>query len=310
MKYHPDRNSDNPSAAIEMAKINEAYEILSDHNKKKEYDMINQVQGADIGNLFSMFFDNINISKEASRPPMPPFFKVFNMGKRNNENLSHIEELLSKQIQQDLENMFVTGSVNTNIENVNKSKNELKKQEKILKPSSILVHVNIDIIQAYYGCSIPIQIDREVWHDLSIREKEKETIYITIPQGIDDNEIITLKEKGHSNQYGMTGDVKVQIKVENNSEFIRNGIDLILNKTISLKESLCGFNFEFKHLTGKNFKINNKMGNIVCPEFKKKLDNMGMIRDNHIGNLIICFHVKYPEIITEEKLIELSKILE
>ena len=167
-------------------------------------------------------------------------------------------------------------------------------------------------IKPYYHNSkvYYVEIDREIWHDSSIREKEKETIYINVPQGIDDNEVIVVKEKGHINKYNKIGDVKVHIKVDNNTEFIRNGIDLILHKHITLKESLCGFYFEFTHITGKIFRIHNKMGTIIAPEFKKKIDKLGMKRENHIGNLIILFHVKYPENIPIEKLKQIEEILE
>lgn len=309
MRYHPDRNSE-PGADVKMGKINEAYEILGDKNKRNEYDMFNSPnQFNSAPDIFNMLFSNLS-KGNSSHHHMPPFFKVFNMSNlHNDKNVSNIEEMFAQQIQQDLENMFVTGSVNTNIENNNKSK-ESKKQERMLKPSTIHVHVSIDIYQAYNGCSLPVEIDREIWHDQSIREKEKETIYVSIPKGIDDNEVILLKEKGHINFYNMSGDVKVHIKVKNDSEFVRNGIDLILHKNISLKESLCGFYFEIKHITGKVFKINNKLGNIITPEFKKKIENMGMIRENHTGDLIIIFHVKYPENIDIEKLKQLQEILE
>ena len=43
------------------------------------------------------------------------------------------------------------------------------------------------------------------------------------------------------------GDVKIFIKIENNTEFQRKGLDLIIEKQRSLKEALCGFGFELKY---------------------------------------------------------------
>ena len=57
------------------------------------------------------------------------------------------------------------------------------------------------------------------------------------------------------------GDIKIIIKIENNTEFKRSGLDLIYVKMITLKEALCGFTFELKYITGKTYTINNNCNN-------------------------------------------------
>jgi DnaJ-class molecular chaperone len=54
-KYHPDRNSRNPAAAEEMKRVNEAYAVLSDAAKRREYDSLRQQFGS---SAYSQFRQN------------------------------------------------------------------------------------------------------------------------------------------------------------------------------------------------------------------------------------------------------------
>ena len=128
-----------------------------------------------------------------------------------------------------------------------------------------------------------------------IKNTENETIYVSIPKGIDNNEIIVLENKGNVIDHNNKGDIKIKIIVQNSSNFNRNGIDLIYKKSISLKDSLCGFCFDLKYIDGREFKINNEAGNIIPSDFRKIIPKMGMQRDDDIGNLIIHFDIVYPK---------------
>jgi DnaJ family protein A protein 2 len=129
-----------------------------------------------------------------------------------------------------------------------------------------------------------------------------------VPKGIDEGEIIVLKNKGNTINDELKGDVKVVIKVDNNTDFQRSGLDLLLAKTISMKEALCGFTFELKYITGRTYTINNNAGNIIPNGYQKIIPNMGFSRDGHTGNLIITFDVKFPEKLSEETIAALKLI--
>jgi len=107
----------------------------------------------------------------------------------------------------------------------------------------------------------------------------------------------------------------VFINVENKTDFIRDGLDLLHQKKITLKEALCGFSFDIKHLSGKTYTINNTNGKIITTHYTKTIQHMGMKRERRhpaspmVGNLIIAFEVKFPTTITDEQREQLSKIL-
>ena len=84
---------------------------------------------------------------------------------------------------------------------------------------------------------------------------------------------------------------------------------MILNKNITLKEALCGFSFDLNYIDGRIFKITNGSGHIVTNNYNKVISNMGLSRDEHIGNLLINFTVDFPTELSAEQIESLTKIL-
>jgi DnaJ-class molecular chaperone len=175
------------------------------------------------------------------------------------------------------------------------------------KPQSIMVSITVPIDKILTGTTVPIDIERWVMEN-SNKVFEHETIYVSVPKGMDEGELIVLKDKGHVVNENCKGDIKIVVKIENNTNFQRQGLDLILQKTISIKEALCGFTFDLKYITGKNYTINNNAGNIIPNGYKKIIPNMGFSRDEHTGNLIIIFDVKFPEKLSDSTIDALKNI--
>lgn len=176
------------------------------------------------------------------------------------------------------------------------------------RPTPIIKTVEITIQQAFTGCNIPINIERWVCQE-STKSKEKETIYVSLPKGVDENEIIILQEKGNVISENNKGDIKLFIKVVNNTSLIRKGLDLYCEKRISLKDALCGFSFEIDYVDGRQFKIENRNGNVICPSYKKFIPGLGMERDGSKGNLVIEFIVLFPEKLNEEQIKKITAVL-
>jgi DnaJ-class molecular chaperone len=288
MLYHPDKNKNNPDATAKFQKISESYETLGDVDKKKKYDMTRN----------------------------NPFFKMMSS---NNGDTNPVDELFSslfgmqfgQGLGQGLGQGFGQGlgqgtPFGQNIRIFHNGV-PINVGQGIQKPIPIVKNITIPIDKILTGATIPIDIERWILEEGS-KVFEKETIYVTIPKGIDDGEIIILREKGNKISEDNLGDIKLFIKIDNNTEFKRSGLDLLFEKTITVKEALCGFSFELKYITGKVYTITNNSGNIISPGYRKIINNMGFSRDQHVGNLIIMFTIQFPEKLSVESTEKLKTI--
>jgi DnaJ homolog subfamily B member 4 len=290
MKWHPDKNQGSPDSINMTQKINEAYETLGDEDKRKEYDYTRNNPNP---------FARMSSHSGGMEVPIDDIFKMFFGGVANNPFVQG--------------NTFVNG-MPTGIPQPGGGRvhifhgGPMNFQQAIQKPIPILKTITITMEQVLTGASIPLEIERWILESGN-KVFETETIYITVPQGIDDGEIIIERDRGNIINETSKGDVKIVIKIDNKTAFKRMGLDLIYDKQITLKESLCGFSFEINYIGGKSYTLNNGKGNIIPPEYKKVYPGMGLTRGEHKGNMIIHFHLEFPEKLTEEQITNLQSIL-
>jgi DnaJ family protein A protein 2 len=279
LKYHPDKTNGDAEKVKIFQKANEAYEILSDNDKRREYDMMKQNPFARMNSFGGNGEQNININEIFENMFFGGMPGMFPGGFPPGQNFQ----------------VFVNG-IPVNV------------SQRVEKPQAIVKTVQINMETVLNGGKIPIEIERWILENGN-KVNEKQTLYVDIVKGIDNNEIIVLKDQGNVINDQCKGDVKIYIKIENDSEFQRRGLDLILEKRISLKDALCGFSFDLKYINGKVYTINNHAGNVIPPEYQKVIPNMGLTRDIHIGNLIIIFHIDFPEKMSLENIEILKNVL-
>ena len=210
LQYHPDKNNGDDE---KFKEINEAFEILSDAQKRQTYDfqrnlnsdMNNFPINDELENLFNMFLNPKHKSRMPMRSPPIPGFPP---------SATKIH--------------FFSGNLDDELSSFMNMGNNMTNNIPNKLPDDIEHKVCITMQQAYFGCNIPIEIKRIV---VKSNEKytEKETIYIDIPKGIDNNEKITIKDKGNVSNQNYSN-INVFVCVENTSEFIRNGLNLIYEK--------------------------------------------------------------------------------
>ena len=179
----------------------------------------------------------------------------------------------------------------------------------IHKPPPIVKTLNLTMAQAYTGGSFPIELER--WNLVdNTRFDERLTVYVVIPAGIDENEIMTIQGNGNTINNTIKGDIKIHMKISNDTEFKRQGLDLLYRKTVTLKEALCGFEFDINHINGKVLSFKNATNPfIIKPGFRKVIPEFGMKRDNTVGNLILEFDIVFPEQLSSDQIKKISEFL-
>jgi DnaJ-class molecular chaperone len=281
LKMHPDKGG----SEAEFQKLTEAYETLSDANKRQQYD--NPMPKMGMGGM------GMNMGRGGGSGGIPPeFINMMFGGKSGGAAGIPFNVAFSRQGNLNGGNFqFFHNGVRVNP-----------------KPAPITHTIEISLEDAYNGKKLPVNIERWVRESDDVRKVEKETIYIDIPKGIDNNEMIVLQNRGNVISENNKGDIKIFIKIKNDTPFQRNGLDLILNKTISLKEALCGFEFEIQYFNNRKFTVKNH-NTVIKPGYAKCIETLGLTRGDTTGNLIIGFNIEFPNQIGEKEQEELKKIL-
>jgi len=274
--YHPDKTNNDEVKTLKFKKINEAYNTLGDEKTRGDYDNTLIFKRNGMGGMggMGMFHDASGVNHEDI------LAHLFMNGIFGGGRMGPFGEMASGPI-------------------------HIKTFQS--KPTCILKKISIPLQLAYTGGSFPIEIDRVIVEN-NIHTNEKETLYITLDKGVDNDEIIILQGRGNVVN-NVKGDMKIIVEINNTSEFVRQGLDLKITKRITLKEALTGFNFSIVHISGNVYNINNTRGNIITPNYIKKLPSLGMVRGDFTGDMIINFEVVFPSSLESSVIDKLYDIL-
>jgi DnaJ-class molecular chaperone len=282
-KNHPDRNP-SPEASVRMQEINEAYEVLSDPQKRNQYD--NGSNGNPLEDIINELFKGHGQSQ-----PFPGVFQVHhvNMGQQRVNQVRPGQFVSMFEMMQQMH-------MGENIH-----------YEDMSRPEPLDVVLEITLEQAHKGHNSPLTIEREV-NNGKFNVIESEKVYVVTPPGIDNGEIIQIEEKGQV-QRNYKSPLRVHIKILPHENYERKGLNLFYKHTLSFKESICGFDFTIQQLDGTSLKIKNNVGNIIQNMDEKVLKGKGMTRDGITGDLTLQFKVLPSRPLTEEQIAVLLNVL-
>ena len=317
MLHHPDKNGNTDESKQKFQELNNAYETLSDANKRRMYDMMRRgggahgAHGGHGGNPFEHVFQfGGGHGGGGMRQQFPPGIPEELLHMLFGQGQGPAQGQGQGQGPRVVFQTFNPGMRGGPFQQQSQPQNQHQPQQmpprfQTHPPESIIKTVSLSLEQCFNGCMIPIEIDRQI-PDNDIVRIEKETIHAQIPKGVLQGDTIILNDCGHMNEHGMKGDIRIIVNILQHSVFKVEHLDLHIEKNIPLKLALCGFDFEINHLNGKVFKLANKPGNVIKPGSIKTIPGLGLEKNGETGSLKIKFNVEFPDTLTSEQIQALS----
>ena len=240
-KFHPDVNKNNPAATEKFKEAQEAYDVLSDDQKRKNYDQFGHAGvngppgmggtpggGGGGGDPFEAFRRAQQARGGGGRGgPGGVGVEDFDGG---NGNFGDI-----------FEQLFGAGSSGGG-GGRRAGPRRSRPQPAVPDKGQDVEHgVNLTFEQAARGTTLPLQIDRD---------GQVETIEIKVPAGVKDGGRIRVKGRGQQMPSGNHGDLYIVTTVQPHAYFRRDGNDVYLDLPLSLYEACLGTKLSVPTLDG------------------------------------------------------------
>ncbi len=324
-KYHPDLNPDNPEAEAKFKECNEAYEILSDPQKKARYDQfgfagVDPSYGAgqgggfggggfgfdgdiDLGDIFSSFFGGGGgFSGFGSRNPNAPqkgrdiqstitiTFEEAAKGCKKSVDVSRIE---------DCSQCHGTGAAEGT-------------SPTVCPDCQGRGVVNIQQRTAFGVMSTQRPCTRCGGKGKIIEKpctkcngkgkvRKKSKVDINIPAGIDNRQVVNVRGYGDTGlNGGPSGDLRVAVNVKPHKDFVRDGFDLWYDKHVSIAQASLGAELRVPTLDG-DVKYNMPAGTQPMEVFKLKGKGIQRLNSVGRGDLFVRVIVDIPKSLTHEQ---------
>lgn len=125
--------------------------------------------------------------------------------------------------------------------------------------------------------------------------RKKRNINVKVPEGVDNNQMLTIRGEGNAGSYGAeSGNLILIFKVLNHKIFKREGINLFMDLPIKVGQAILGDAVEIPTLK-KWVKINIPAGTVDGVRLKVKNYGIKDLRKNQYGDLYVTIKVDIPK---------------
>jgi len=263
LKYHPDKTKGDKALEEKFKKISEAYAVLSDPEKKKQYDTYGST---DFHQHFSQedIFNNFDFSN---------IFREFGFGGgRGAQGFSG-----------GFGDMFSGRG----------GGGGFHRQQRTPKGQDLIYEIPLTLSEVNSGTEKIISFKKKGGN---------EQISVKIPKGMLTGKKLRISGKGEESPYGgPAGDLYVKIRVLGDQVFTQEEYDLHVSKDIRLSESMLGTKINIPTLEGKELSLNVPAG--TQHKTKMRLPGYGLPKmgSQSKGNLYVTILVNIPKKLTEKQ---------
>jgi DnaJ family protein B protein 4 len=335
LKYHPDRNSEinKEAAQKKFVEINEAYEVLSDEQKKKIYDQFGEdglKAGVDPNQSYSAGFPTggdghgfSGFNNFHASDPYSVFEQFFSNGSpgggvhfvysgntprnfRGNQNSSQNP---FADYQNSSQNPFADYYDLTDDDYQFSSRQSPFKRSasargfgRPQKTATVERTFSCTLEELYTGKTKHLKITRTVYNERGEGTPESKIIEITVPPGASAGMEFLLPDAGDLFPGKKAGDVLFVLEEKQHSYYTRDGNDLIYTAKITLAQALTGVKITLPLLSGESVEV--IVRDVIQPGFVKVLSGKGMPVPKHpgqYGDLKVKFEIQWPSKIENEK---------
>lgn len=224
MQYHPDKNPGNKKAEEKFKEITEAYEVLSDQDKRKNYDQFGA--GGVGGNPFGAGGNPFGGGFGGGARPRGGGFSA-----GSGDPFSDI-----------FGDMF--GDIFTQQQQQQRGRGAGRSQP--AKGSDLKYTLSITFEEAAVGCEKLLSFVRQAG-----AKEETAKLSVTIPAGVKEGQRLKLSGEGDKPSSGAAGDLYVIVDLQDHALFRREENDVILDLPVSYTDAILGKNVEIPTLFGK-----------------------------------------------------------